>query len=224
MSPWLSTLPDISTVEQTPGTFSTKYSVIFIFAINTIYQDKPWRDNICIITRISGCYCSPPFSSRSGLWAPNTVFHTRPTPVSFAVCTNVHNYPVLLHLCTNCTYTWLPCVNMYIYIYLKKPMCCKYVLYLLATLCGDLLDDWGPNGPHFKNPSQGFFFITWRLEQVGTRSCSHFISDPWSTLYICKFLPMTSVASFYPSNPKSQSRRLLSICIVLLVLAYFYAF
>ena len=82
---------------------------------------------------------------------------TQPTPVSFAVCTYVHNYPVLLHLCTNCTYTWLPCVNMYIYIYLKPPMCCKYVLYLLATLRGILLDDWGPNGPHFKNPSLGFF-------------------------------------------------------------------
>ena len=42
--------------------------------------------------------------------------------------------------------------------------------------------------------------------------------------YCIIFTHNQPVASFYPSNPKSQSRHLLSLCIVLLVLAYFYAF
>ena len=39
-------------------------------------------------------------------------------------------------------------------------MCCKYVnIYSQRFAVPVLLDDWGPNGPHFKNPSQGVFYL-----------------------------------------------------------------
>ena len=42
--------------------------------------------------------------------------------------------------------------------------------------------------------------------------------------WVSSWLVWFMVGGFYPGNPKSQSRRLLSLCIILLVLAYFYAF
>ena len=63
----------------------------------------------------------------------------------------------------------------------------------------------GPNGPLLCNPPAGFF-----------------INEPHPKH---DRVPVTShVDCFYPSNPKSQSCHLLSLCIVLLVHAHFYDF
>ena len=74
------------------------------------------------------------------------------------MCTNVH-----IILCCSC---YVPSVNI-------PALLCKYVLYLLAILqwvyiCTYtspnasrpvLLDEWGPKGPLFKNPSRVFLHI-----------------------------------------------------------------
>ena len=138
------------------------------------------------------------------------------------MCTNVH-----IILCCSC---YVPSVHI-------PALLCKYVLYLLASLqwvyiCTYtspnasrpvLLDEWGPKGPLFKNPSRGFLHIddsSW-LNKIA----STIIFGPMVLIVQnCKYLPTTTCGWFYPSNPKSQSRRLLSICIVLFVLAYFVCF
>ena len=82
---------------------------------------------------------------------------------------------------------------------------------------------WGPKGPLFINPSRGFLHIdgSSKLNKIA----STIIFGPMVLIvHNCKYFPTTTCGWFYPSNPQSQSRRLLSICIVLFVLAYFVCF
>ena len=117
----------------------------------------------------------------------------------------------------------LSCVNMY-YIYLQASSECIYVhiphpthRVLSCSTNGD------PKVPFLKTPAVFFLHIddsSW-LNKIA----STIIFGPMVLIVQnCKYLPTTTCGWFYPSNPKSQSRRLLSICIVLFVLAYFVCF
>ena len=128
--------------------------------------------------------------------------------------------PVLFLLCTKCTYTCSLCVNMY-YILLASLQWVYICTYTSPNASRPvLLNEWGPKGPLFKNPSRVFLHIddlSW-LNKIA----STIIFGPMVLIVQnCKYLPTTTCGWFYPSNPKSQSHCLLSICIVLFVLAYF---
>ena len=120
-------------------------------------------------------------------------------------------------------YIYLPsCVNMY-YIYLQASSECIYVHIPHPTHCILSCSTIGdPKVPFLKTPA-GFLHIddsSWQNKIAST-----IIFGP-NVLIVqnCKYLPTTTCGWFYPSNPKSQSRRLLSICIILFVLAYFVCF
>ena len=80
----------------------------------------------------------------------------------------------------------------------------------------------GTQVPLFYPTLVGFFNVGLRRDQEQDRVAPFWTHGPLYKMYI--FTHDQPVASFYPSNPKSQSHCLLSLCIILLVLAYFYAF
>ena len=114
---------------------------------------------------------------------------------------------------------------MYICIFSRKPLRLSFVQmyknYLASRLLYILYIHLVLRSVLFKATSQWLFYpATTEQEHVGP-------NGPLPTLQWRVFYPSTTlwiVLLFYPSNPKSQSRRLLSLCIILLVHAYFYAF
>ena len=73
-------------------------------------------------------------------------------------------------------YIYLARMCKYVYIYLQATLCCKYVVYLQASHSAILLDDWGPKGPLFTNPSWGFYPATTQAKQYRIP----LLWDPWS--------------------------------------------
>ena len=95
----------------------------------------------------------------------------------------------------------------------------KFMYIHQATVCNCRLGT--QRSPFYKPWLVFLLFDSTSQEQ----DCVQFPLGPMVPCTYCIFTHDLPVASFYPSNPKkSQSRCLLSLCIVLLVLAYFYAF
>ena len=130
------------------------------------------------------------------------------TPIPLLCCIYVY---------INCASS-LICTNVHSHLDLAT---CKYVnIYQQAQLRETVTRD--PMVPFYYNPELGF--LSRDISRSRTRSCV-WRWDPWSLyIFVYIFTHDQPVDCFYPSYPKSQSRCLLSLCIVLLVHAYFYAF
>ena len=90
-----------------------------------------------------------------------------------------------------------------------------YILYRRKHTCATFYGfDWGPKGPLLCCPAGHF---TPDSSQEQERMVPLRTQGPHMLKFLVNIYPRPSVAS----NPQSQSRRLLSSCIVLLVLAYF---